>query len=288
MGLDPLTSSPLLKSSTATLVTVCTALGFFLGLMGLGGEGALLGGLGGAVFGFALDLFVSSRRARRDREQGVLDRWAAKRGLLYNASSPVFRDTPLLYAGDEQEGRYGFTGEIFGLRGTVYEHITRYKEEGSNGPGGSHCYLVLHLVFELPRIGFLHIHPRLAIVPGELEALANRVTGSREVNLESAGLSERCRIEVNESCDEFRARRLLTPRATAILLDLCESEVFARGLHIEAEVGKLVFATPGRIDSEHMERVDDFLAAVQPFVVWLEDFAARSTSKPEVRNGRRS
>ena len=288
MGLDPLTSSPLLNSSTAIPVTVCTAFGFFSGLMGLGVEGALLGGLCGAVLGFALDLFFSSRRARRDREHGLLDRWAAKRGLLYNAYSPVFRDTPLLCSGDEQEGRHGFTGEIFGLRGTVYEHITRYKGERSNGSGESRRYLVLHLVFELPRIGSLRIYPRLAIVPDELEALASRITGNREVMLESARLSERCRIEVNESCDELRARRLLTPRATAMLLDLCESEVFARGLHIEAEGGKLVFATPGRIDSEHMERVDDFLTAVQPFVVWLEDFAARSTSKPEVRNGRRS
>jgi len=279
MGLDPLTGSPLLNSSTATLVSFWTALGLFFGFMGFGAEGALLGGLGGAVFGFALDFVVSSQRARRDREQGVLDRWAVKRGLLYNASSPVFRDTPLLYAGDEQEGRHGFTGEIFGLRGTVYEHITRYKEEGSNGPGGSHRYLVLHLAFQLPRIGSLHIHPRPAILPDELGALANRITGSREVMLESAGLSERCRIEVNKSCDELRVRSLLTPRATAILLDLCESEVFARGLYIEAEEGELVFATPGRIDFEHLERVDDFLASVQPFVVWLEDFAARSTSK---------
>ena len=56
MGLDPMASSPLLKSSTATLVTVWAALGLFSGYRVLGAEGALFGGLGGAAFGLALDL----------------------------------------------------------------------------------------------------------------------------------------------------------------------------------------------------------------------------------------
>ena len=270
-------SSPLLKSSTATLVTVWAALGLFSGYRVLGAEGALFGGLGGAAFGLALDLLISSQRVRRDREQGVLDRWAAEHGLVYSASSPVFRDTPFLNSGDEQEGLHGFTGEIFGLRGTVYEHIIRYKSEQSFGPGECRRYLVLHLAFELPRIVSLRIHPRVAIVPGGLQALAGRATGSKEIVLESTRLSERCRIEVNESCDELWIRRLLTPRATAILADLCGSEIFAHGLYVEAEGGKLVLATPGQVDPENVTPVDDFLAAVQPFVLCLEDFAVRST-----------
>jgi hypothetical protein len=274
MSLDPPASGSRLAASTVALVTIGGALGLWLGYTGFGAEGALFGGLGGAALGVALDLLVSSQQDRRARARDSLEGWAAEHGLIYNVSSPVFRDTPFLCAGSAQEGRHGFTGEIFALRGTVYEHITRYGSEQGGGSGDAHHYLVVHLSFDLPGIAFLRVRPRHAAVPNPADALMNRVLGVKEIELESTVLSERCHIDVNESCDELWLRRLLSPQATAALSDICESEIFAGGLYVEAEAGKLVVATPGRIDPERLERLDGLLTAVQPFVLYLEQFAA--------------
>jgi hypothetical protein len=275
MDLEPVPRRSRVGSSTLGTVAIAIGIGLWLGYSLLGPEGALLGGLAGAAAGVTLDLGISTARDRRTRRLTAADKWASKRGLVYSPISPVFRDTPFLRAGSEQEGRHGFTGEIFGLRGTVYEHLVRYGSEEHVDREDARAFLVLHLRFSLPEIPYLEIRPRHAIAV--LDELASRAIHSRKIELESIVLSERCRIEVSECSSEIAVRRVLSPRVIAILADLSESDAFAGGLYVEAEGGKLVFATPGKIDPENMSPVDDLLNAVQPFVLWLEKLTASSS-----------
>jgi hypothetical protein len=195
--------------------------------------------------------------------------WAAAHGLIYTAEAPVFRDTPLLASGRSQSGTDGFTGSIFGLRGTVYEHVRHGDAGGLDS--GSHL-IVLHLSFSLPRLPYLLVHAR---GPGSaIERLSLHLTDNRLVELESSELAERLTIEVNRHTSDVALRELLTPETIVELLDLTERSLFADGVFLEAYAGKLVIATPGTID-EDLTTLDELLAGAEPIVVTLKTFAER-------------
>jgi hypothetical protein len=204
---------------------------------------------------------------------GGLASWSAEHGLIHTAEAPVFRDTPLLACGRSQSGTDGFTGSIFGLRGTIYEHVRHGDADGLDS--GSHL-IVLHLSFSLPRLPYLLVHAR---GPGSaLERLSLHLTDNRLVELESSELAERLTIEVNRCTSDVALRELLTPETIVQLLDLTERSLFADGVFLEAYAGKLVIATPGTID-EDPATLDELLAGTEPIVAALKTFAEQPSGQ---------
>ncbi|MGZ4385550.1 MAG: hypothetical protein ACXVYM_08790 [Gaiellaceae bacterium] len=232
------------------------------------------------LLGAALALWLLARSARRPSIEITLEDWAQAHDLIYTNPAPVFRDTPTLAAGASQSGEHGFTGAIFGLRGTIYEHI---RLESSDASGSGDHLIVLHLAFGLPRLPYLLVHARRPGLPIEQAAL--RLTDNRLVELESSELAERLLIEVNKQTSDVEVRRLLTPQMIVKLLDLTERPLFGEGLLVEAYAGKLVIATPGRIEASSVAALDELLEAAAPLVTALEAFAAEPAVAASPRYG---
>jgi hypothetical protein len=255
------------------------ALGLSIGLR-YGATAALSGAMAGTALGLLLVIVVTEALARRRATERYFRVWGADRGWAFEASPPVYSDTPLLRAGDRQFADRGFVGKILGHHGCVYQHTRRDESSSSGSRGGpatsvnDRHYVVARIELPLQGIERLLLHPRGFLEIHLFDTIESRLGANEVVELESAEFNDTYRLQVARGTDPALVRELFTPDAIVSLLDLEGGEAFEYGLFLEAEHGVVVFAAQGRVDVGTLNFVDDMLARAQPFAEWLSAFSA--------------
>lgn len=229
-----------------------------------------LGAIAGAAVGYLILVGIVALRARKLATTRFFVLWADRRGFLYDPSPPVYRDTALLRAGDEQFAGRSFAGALAGLEGSVYQHTKRVKRTSTDSRGHTTTtnddtdYIVLRLGLTVPGFDRLQLHPRGFGSLRLFDGLESKLTSNRVVELESEELAKEYKLEVADGVDEVTLRRLFTPAAIAHILD-----AFPEGVGLELEGSTLVFFRQGSITPKKMEMVEQLVADVTPFTGWL-------------------
>ncbi len=254
------------------------AVGLLIGLQSSGTAG-LSGAMGGTAAGILIVVVVTEVLARRRATERFFRIWASSHGWIYEPSPPMYSDTPLLRAGDQQYADRGFTGNVLGRHGCVYQHTRRDESESTDNRGFSSTsyhdrhYVVARLELPLPGFRRLLLHPRGFAEIHLFDAVESKLTSNEVVELESAEYNDTYKLQVADGTDELRLRELFTPQAIVSLLELEGGEAFEYGLFLEVEDDVVVFASQGRIDVGSLGFVEDMLARAQPFAEWLSAYA---------------
>lgn len=241
---------------------------------------ALSGALGGPAAGLLLVMLITEVRARRRATERYFHIWASDHGWAYDPAPPVYQDTPLLRAGDEQLADRAFAGRMLGAHhGCVYQHTRRDESSSTDSRGvrtrtvNDRHYVVARIELPLRGIERLLLHPRGFAEIHLFDAIESKLTSNELVELESAEFDDAYKLQVADGTDPALVRELFTPEAIVQLVDFDGGKPFEYGLLLEAERGAAVFASQGRIDIDTLDFVDDMLARAEPFAQWLSAFA---------------
>jgi hypothetical protein len=252
------------------------------GLLGVGtqhGAARLLFALAGAALGFGAPWLVALLVGRQRATERFFAAWAQQHGLAYDRDPPVYEDTPLLRAGDDQFAHCSFAGTLAGRPGSIYQHTKRVRRTSTDSRGHTTTsnddteYVVLRLGFSLPGFARLELHPRSFGSFRLFDGLESKLTANRVVELESEELARDFKLEVDDGVDEVTLRRLLTPEAIVQVLDSRASEAFPDGIAFQLEGSTLLFFRRGSISPRSMDAVEAVLADATPFVGLLQAFA---------------
>jgi hypothetical protein len=265
----------------AALVLVpvgAAALGGFIGVQLTHNANGLLGVLAGAALG-ALVVWVGALiRARSIATTRFFYAWAEQHGLAYDPDPPVYRDTALLRAGDDQFAHTSFSGTLTGLDGSLYQHTRRETSTTTDSKGHTTTtnddtdYVVLRLGFSLPGFRRLELAPRSFGAFRVFDGIESKLTANRVVELESEELAKDFKLEVDDGVDETVLRELFTPVAIEHVLGSRSTPGFQHGVALQLEGSTLVFYRQGSLTPKSVGRAEALVAAATPFVAWLRSF----------------
>jgi hypothetical protein len=238
----------------------------------------ILGALAGAAVA-ALAVWIGALlRARGLATTRFFYAWAGQHGLEYDPKPPVYRDTPLLRAGDDQFAHESFSGTLAGLRGSLYQHTRRETTTSTDSKGHTTTtnddtdYVVLRLGFSLPGFRRLELAPRSFGSFRVFDGIESKLTSNRVVELESEELAKEFKLEVDDDVDQTVLRELFTPVVIEQVLASRGEPGFRGGVALQLEGGTLVFYREGSLTPKSIARAEALVAAATPFVAWLKAF----------------
>jgi hypothetical protein len=272
------------KASLTVAPVVGGIVGAVVGLLAVNGPFGLAGVVPGALLGFGIPWMVAAIRSRQIATQRFFAAWAQQHGLTFDPHPPVYDDTPLLRAGDDQFAHNSFAGTLAGRPGSIYTHTKRVRRTTTDSKGNTTTtnddtdFVVLRLAFSLAGFARFQLHPRSFGEVRLLDGLESKLTSNRVVELESEELAHDFKLEVDDGVDEITLRRLFTPDAIVEVLQSRGSKTFHDGIAFEVERSTLVFYRQGSIGPRSMGAVEAMIAEAAPFVAWLEGFAGMGST----------
>jgi hypothetical protein len=205
--------------------------------------------IGFAIVLVAVVLVVIWVKASGSAEDDFMTAWGRSHGLEFVESPDLGSGTPLLRQGDEQKAENGLTGAIDGHPAILchYTYTVVTYNTDANGvrtrQESKHPFTVVRLDDVSAPIARMTLHPRSVLDRGWLDRADSALTPDRAVELESADLQKRYKLEVRDDVSDMLVRQIFEPSFIVWCLD--EKDVL-----FELEDGELVVAVKHHLSEQ--------------------------------------
>ena len=205
--------------------------------------------IGLAIVLVAVVLVVLWVQASGSAEDDFMTAWGRGHGLAFVESPSIGSGTSLLRQGDERKAENGLVGEVDGHPAIVchYTYTVVTYSTDANGvrtrQEADHPFTVVRLDAVSAPVARMSLHPRSVLDRGWLDRVDSALTPDRTVELESADLQKRYKLEVRDDVSDVQVRQIFEPSFIVWCLD--EQDVF-----FELEDGELVVAVKHHLSEQ--------------------------------------
>jgi hypothetical protein len=227
-----------------------------------------------ALIGLAIAWAVANSRAK----SAFLEAWALSRGWADASDLLLEKATPLLRNGDRRHSEHHFAGVLANDPAVIchYTYEVRHTSTDSRGVSSEtwedHPFTLVQAAVTARGIPRLSMHPRAFLDNRLFDRLDSAVTTDRVVELESADLEKRYKLEVADEADDMAVHVLFEPSFMMWCLDQATQKLL-----FEIEHDTLVVAVPGH--SYDPETLDGLIDKATTVAARLADSQQPTTRK---------
>jgi hypothetical protein len=205
--------------------------------------------IGCAIVLVAVVVVVIWFRASGSAEDDFLTSWGRGYELEFQETPDLGVGTPLLRQGDERKAENGLVGAVDGHPVTVCHYTYTVVSRTTDSKGvmtrqeSDHPFTVVRLDYVDTPVASMSLHPRSVLDRGWLDRLDSAVTANRTVELESADLQKRYKLEVQDAVSDVQVRQIFEPSFIVWCLD-------QKDVLFELENGELVVAVKNHLSDQ--------------------------------------
>ncbi|MGZ4480701.1 MAG: hypothetical protein ACXVY5_00720 [Gaiellales bacterium] len=196
-----------------------------------------------ALVGLAVTWAVANSRAK----SAFLEAWALSRGWKDASGLLIEEATPLLRNGDRRHSEHYFAGKLANDPAVICHYTYEVRHTSTDSRGATtetwedHPFTLVQVAVTANGIPRLSMHPRAFLDNRLFDRIDSAVTSDRVVELESAQLEKRYKLEVADEADDMAVHVLFEPSFMMWCLDQADQKML-----LEIEHDTLVVAVPGR------------------------------------------